>query len=233
VHFYEALGITLRSLYAKTALSGVATLDMDSKPLIGYAGKAVEGIKIRATNGILEVSGPNVFQGYVGKEAAGEWFSTGDAGEVDASGNVRVLGCAASSFKLKNGAVVHPEEIELKLRSSPLVAGVVCFGKGREFPGAILAIEREALASAAKRAGKTTDELAQSPETLSEIDKHVQEINKGLSDSHKVRKYRVIAREFTPDEVTSTMLLQRSVVLAKYESLIEELYNAYHQQNKK
>ena len=234
IKFYAALGIVLRAMYSKTALSGIATLDMSDKVSAGSAGKAVPDVRLRLEDGQLMVAGPNVFMGYLGKDKPGEWFATGDAATVSKEGDVKILGNLHNSFKLKSGAVVHPELLELQLRASPIISGACVFGEDREFPGAILAIERDALLSQAKKLNMTVDELAQSPDTLAAIDKHVQKVNIAINPKHRILKYRVIPREFVPnDEVTSTMLLCRSVVLSKFDQLINEMYAAWAAQQAK
>ena len=97
-----------------------------------------------------------------------------------------------------------------------------------------MAIERDALLSQAKKLNMTVDELAQSPDTLAAFDKHVQKVNIAINPKHRILKYRVIPREFVPnDEVTSTMLLCRSVVLSKFDQLINEMYAAWAAQQAK
>ncbi len=227
VRFYNALGITLRNVYSKTALSGVCSLDMGAVPTVGAAGKAVHKVQLRVSSeGLLEVSGPNVFAGYHNKPALNGWFATGDIASVAENGDVTIAGSAANSFKLKSGAVVHPEGIELELRSSPVVSGAYVFGKNRDFAAAIIAIEREALAATAKKLGVTTDEVAQSPETLQEVEAHVQRVNARLPEALRIKKYRVIPREFSSrdNECTPTMLLNRAVVQSKFASLTQEIF---------
>ncbi len=100
------------------------------------------------------------------------------------------------------------------------------FGNGRDFVAAIVAIEREALSATAKKLGKTVDEVAQSPETLKEVDEHIHRVNAKLPESHRIKKYRVIPREFSfkDNECTPTMLLNRSVVATKFAALRAEIF---------
>jgi long-chain acyl-CoA synthetase len=228
IRFYEALGITLRNMYTKSSLSGICTLDMGGSPLLGAAGKAVPQVQIRiAPTGAIEVFGANVFMGYHNKTAHSGWLQTGDAGSLTENGDLILLGHMANCFKLKNGVEIHPESIELELRTSPIISGAYVFGNGRDFVAAIVAIEREALAATAKKLGKTVDELAQSPETLNEVDLHVQRVNAKLPEAQRVKKYRVIPREFSfkDSECTPTMLLNRSVVATKFAALRAEIFS--------
>jgi len=227
IRFYAALGITLRNVYSKTALSGICTIDMGGAPVVGAAGKAVPRVSLRVSaEGLLEVNGPNVFVGYQNGATHSGWFTTGDAATVSDNGDVTIAGNAANSFKLRSGVTIHPEAIELELRTSPVVSGAYVFGKGRDFVAALVAIEREALAATAKKLGQTVDEVAQSPETLQEVDAHIQRVNSRLPETHRIKKYRVIPREFSSrdNECTPTMLLNRAVVATKFANLSQELF---------
>jgi long-chain acyl-CoA synthetase len=167
-----------------------------------------------------------VYSGYQNGPTHTGWDTTRDAATVSDNGDVTIAGNAANSFKLRSGVTVHPEAIELELRTSPVVSGAYVFGKSRDFVAALLAIEREALAATAKKLGLTVDEVAQSPETLQEVDAHIQRVNSRLPEALRIKKYRVIPREFSSrdNECTPTMLLNRSVVATKFSNLSQELF---------
>jgi long-chain acyl-CoA synthetase len=118
VSFFGALGIRLRNLYAKASLSGVCTLDLDSRGTT--SGKPLPGIEVKVVDGELQVKGPNVSQGCWGQPDTGppDWTRTGDDALLDDHGALVVQGSIANCLRLKCGTLIHPELIELELRVS-------------------------------------------------------------------------------------------------------------------
>merc|ERR1712232_782488 len=134
---------------------------------------------------------------------------------IDNDGNIQLFGRVDTSFKFHDGSLIHPELIELELKTSPLVSGSIVVGEDKTYLVALIAIERDALRTLAQKKNMSVDDLAASPEALALVDVHVKEVNKKLQPHLRVQKYKVIPREFSvrEAEVTPTMLLNRSVLL--------------------
>jgi long-chain acyl-CoA synthetase len=236
-YFFNGVGVTLLEGYGLTETSPVLSVTTPLDIAVGTVGTPVPGTEMRvAADGELLARGPQIFQGYWHNEAATRevidadgWFHTGDLGEFDDAGRVKITGRAKDLIITAGGKNVSPAALEDRLRAHPLISDSVVVGDNRPFIGALIALDPEALPEWAEehgKAGRTAAELRADPDLIAEIDAAVADANAAVSKAEAIRNYTILPREFTMDggELTPTMKVKRATVMKEYDQLIQELY---------
>ncbi|MBY6366679.1 AMP-dependent synthetase/ligase [Rhodococcoides corynebacterioides] len=237
-HFYRGLGITIYEGYGLTETTAAAAVNTPGQQRIGTVGKPLPGNAVRiADDGEILLSGGVVFGGYwKNDDATAEaltdgWFHTGDLGTVDDDGYIAITGRKKEIIVTAGGKNVAPAGLEDSLRASPLIGQAMVVGDQRPFIGALITVDPEAFPGWKQRNGKdesaTVADLTSDPDLVAEIDAAVAEANKTVSHAEAIKKYRVLAVDFTEEggELTPTMKLKRNVVAESYASDIEALYS--------
>ncbi len=237
-HFYRGIGISVLEGYGLTETSGAVTVNQPDATRIGTVGRPLPGTGVRISDaGELLVRGPQVFRGYhdlpdVTAEVLGAdgWLHTGDVGEVDDEGFVRVTGRRREIFVTAGGKNVAPAVLEDKVRAHPLVSQCLVVGDGRPYVGALVTLDPDAVALWAERLGAPRDpaRLTDHPALLAEVQAGVDEANVAVSKAESIRRFRVLPRDWTEEdgELTPSLKLRRSVVLRRHRDAIEGLYDA-------
>jgi len=235
-HFFNGVGVTVLEGYGLTETSAGATINRPDAQRIGTVGKPVPGASVRiAEDGEVELAGPLVFEGYFGDEQASAevlsadgWFRTGDLGELDGEGFLRITGRKKEIIVTAAGKNVAPNVLEDVLRAHPMVSQAMVVGDGRPFIGALLTVEPEVFARWAAEHGKTSvdlDGLTEDPELLAELQEAVDAANTRVSRAESIRSFRILATDFSVGvELSQKMSVRRHVVLERYAELIEDLY---------
>lgn len=242
--FYRALGINLKQLYGQTEASVYVTAQPDGEidaETVGRASPDVE-LKISETGEVLFRS-PGVFVGYYkDPEKTAEvrtpdgWVHTGDAGFFDAkTGHLKIIDRAKDVGRLEDGTLFAPKYIENKLKFYPNVREAVAVGDGRDFVCAMVNIDLTAVSSWAERNNVvygSYQELAGHPLVYDMIARHVDEVNKSLSQEEimagaQIRRFLVLPKELDADdgELTRTQKVRRGFIADRYASLIDGLYS--------
>ncbi len=237
-HFYRGIGISVLEGYGLTETSGAVTVNQPGATRIGTVGRPLPGTGVRISDaGELLVRGPQVFRGYhdlpdVTAEVLGAdgWLHTGDVGEVDDEGFVRVTGRQREIFVTAGGKSVAPAVLEDKVRAHPLVSQCLVVGDGRPYVGALVTLDPDAVALWAERLGAPRDpaRLTDHPALLAEVQAGVDEANVAVSKAESIKRFRVLPRDWTEEdgELTPSLKLRRSVVLRRHRDAIEGLYDA-------
>jgi long-chain acyl-CoA synthetase len=236
--FFWAVGLKIYEGYGLTETSPVITLNGPGVVRIGSVGRVVGDQEIRiAEDGEILVRGSNVMKAYhhMERETAealeGGWFHTGDTGEFDADGFLRITDRKKDLLITSSGKNVAPQPIENRLKLIPYFQNVVVIGDHRNFVSALIVPNYDALAAYARAHGIAFEdpaELTRKPEiydlAMSEIDRRTQD----LSAFEKVRKIAFLEKEFSIDggELTPTLKVRRSTIEKKYQSAINRLYAA-------
>jgi long-chain acyl-CoA synthetase len=227
LEFFLAMGIEICELWGMSELSSAATLNPPGKVRVGTVGPPLPGVEIKlAEDGEVLVRGPIVMKGYRNMpertaEALSDdgWLASGDIGEFDEAGYLRIVDRKKELIIGAGGKNMSPAAIEAKLKSaSPLIAQAVAIGDRRPYNVALLTLDLEYLA--ARGAG------ADDPEILAEVERAVAAANERLSRIEQIKRYKVLAGEWTPggEELTPTMKLRRRPIERRYEAEIEALY---------
>ena len=237
-HFYRGIGLTILEGYGLTETTAALTVNLPEALKIGTVGRPLPGTTVRvADDGELLFRGGQVLAGYWGDEEAtaevldrNGWFHTGDVGEVDDEGFVRITGRKKEILVTAGGKNVAPAVLEDRVRAHVLVDQCLVVGDGQPFIAALVTVDREALPAWAEARAKTADTkaLLRDPDLLDEIQAAVDEANKAVSKAESIRKIAVLDEEWTEESghLTPSLKLKRNVVMREFRSHIEELYSS-------
>lgn len=236
-HFFHGIGVRILEGYGLTETSPTLTANRSDAWKPGTVGRPVAGTSIKiAADGEILAKGPQVFQGYWHNPAATAevftedgWFRTGDVGELDDEGYLRITGRAKDLIVTAAGKNVAPAPLEDRLRAHALISQAVVVGERRPFIAALLALDEEALAQWAadnKAPGSTAAELADNAALRSVLQAAVDDANQSVSRAESIRKFAILPRDLTiaDSEVTPTLKVRRSTVEKTYADVIEALY---------
>ncbi len=237
LRFFDAAGVFVVEGWGMTETSTAATVASEDSFKFGTIGKPFPGCEVKvAEDGELLVHGPNVFQGYhKNPEATAEtivdgWLHTGDIGEIDADGFIKITGRKKDIIITAGGKNITPANLEAQIRENRLVSQCVVVGDRRPYLVALVTLDPEEAVAYAKENGlpEGPAQLATNPEILKAIEAHVEEINKKFARVEQVKKISVLPRDLSQEdgELTPTLKVKRAVVTAKHEKEIDELYAA-------
>jgi long-chain acyl-CoA synthetase len=236
-HFFDGVGITILEGYGLTETTAPAAVNLPSDNRIGTVGRPIPGTTVRiGDDGEIMVKGPNVFAGYWHNEEASKevledgWFHTGDIGELDDGGYLKITGRKKELIVTAGGKNVAPAPLEDRLRAHPLISQCLVVGDGRKFVGCLITLDPEALEPWKEQHGKTSlsmAELTEDPDLVKEIDAAVADTNTSVSRAESIKKYRILDADFTEEtgHLTPTLKVKRNVVVKDFASEIDALYS--------
>lgn len=238
MRFIRAIGIELVEGYGQTEDNAPTAVTAPGKVRIGAVGPPIPGLELKFdSDGELLVRGPNVFKGYFKDEQATKdaltedgFLRTGDVGELDEAGYLRITDRKKDLIKTAGGKYIAPQLIEGKLKFDPLIGQAVVIGDRRPFPTALLTLDEEYAAKWAEQQGivySGPEGLAEDPKIHEEVARIVDSVNQGLSHAEQIKKWKVLPRDFTQEdeEITPTLKIRRKIINEKYASEIEGLYS--------
>jgi long-chain acyl-CoA synthetase len=235
LRFFDAAGVLVLEGWGMTETSTAATISTPEDFRIGTIGKPFPGCEVRISDdGEILVRGPNVFQGYYKNEEATReaivdgWLHTGDIGEVDPDGYIKITGRKKDIIITAGGKNITPANLEAEIKQHPLVSQCVVVGDRRPYLVALVTLDPEEAAKFAEENGLPDDpeQLAENPDVRSAIEAHVEQINQKFARVEQVKKIEVLPRDLSQEggELTPTLKVKRAVVASKYEDRIEKLY---------
>jgi long-chain acyl-CoA synthetase len=236
-HFFNGAGITILEGYGLTETTAPVAVNLPSANHIGTVGRPIPGSTVRiADDGEILAKGPNVFAGYWHNEDASKevlddgWFRTGDIGELDDDGYLKITGRKKELIVTAGGKNVAPGPIEDLLRAHPLISQCMVVGDGRKFIGCLITLDPEALEPWQEQHGKSSlslAELAEDPDIIKEIDAAVASTNTSVSRAEAIKKYRILEIDFTEETgyLTPSLKVKRNLVLKDFDAEIEALYS--------
>ncbi len=232
--FFRSFGLEVCEGYGQTEGSALTTLNRPGLSRVGTVGTRLPGIEVEiAADGEILVRGANVFAGYYKEDAATAetlidgWLHTGDVGEFDADGYLRITDRKKDLIITAGGKNIAPSNIEGALKQHPLIANAVAIGDRRPFVSALLTLDPEETARFAKQnnLGEDLSVVAGSSAVKDAIAAHIAVVNKNLSQVEQVKTWKLLGKDFTMgDELTPTLKVKRKVVAEKYAAEIEALY---------
>ncbi len=250
--FYRSIGINLKQLYGSTETAVFVCLQPDDGVRADTVGVPIEGVEIRVTEaGEVLVKSAGLLKGYYKNPAATAevlsadgWYHTGDAGFIDASGQLKIIDRAKDVGRLRggpaDGAMFAPKYVENKLKFFPFIKEAVAFGDKREKVCAFVNIDFEAVGNWAERrnlpyAGYT--DLAGKPEVLELVRECVEKVNADLAADamlagSQISRFLVLHKELDADdgEMTRTRKVKRGYINEKYQVLVDALYGGKTEQ---
>ncbi len=231
---FIGVGLEILEGYGLTETSPVIAVNRPFRPKLGTVGPALPGVEVKiADDGEILARGATIMKGYWNKPDATKevldgdnWFHTGDIGELDEDGSLRITDRKKDLLVLANGKKVAPQPIELRLGESRFIEQVVLLGDHLKAVSALVVPSFSALREWAKKEnlGDLKDEeLARHPETQKLLRREIDAQTGGLADFEKVKRFVVLSAPFTMQngEMTPTLKIKRKVVAEKYGNLLE------------
>ncbi|MFN2497234.1 MAG: long-chain fatty acid--CoA ligase [Pseudonocardiaceae bacterium] len=236
-HFFRGIGLPVLEGYGLTETSAASTVNTEKRMKIGTVGRPVGDVTIRiADDGEVLIKSPGVLRRYWRNEQATEevvvdgWFHTGDLGELDEDGFLRITGRKKEIIVTAAGKNVAPAVLEDRIRAHRLISQCMVVGDKQPFVAALVTLDAEALPAWCAEHGKPTSstaaDLADDPDLHAEIQDAVDEANKAVSKAEAIRKFRILPVDFTEagGQLTPTLKLKRAVVAKDFATEIEALY---------
>ena len=235
-HFYRGIGLVVLEGYGLTETTAAITANLPDTCKIGTVGRPLPGTAVRvADDGELLVRGGQVFTRYWNNlEATDEvlsaqgWLSTGDLGEIDDEGFVRVTGRKKEIIVTAGGKNVAPNVLEDQVRAHPLVSQCMVVGEGEPFIAALITLDPEALGVWAEQRGKNLNQLdiTTDSDLTAEVQTAIDEANRSVSQAESIRKFRVLDGDWTEEtgHLTPSLKLKRPLVLHDFRSELDRLY---------
>jgi long-chain acyl-CoA synthetase len=237
--FFHAVGVMIIEGYGLTETCPILAANRLGRFKFGTVGLAFPGVELKiAEDGEILARGGNIAKGYFRRpEETAEvfkpegWFHTGDIGEIDADGFLRITDRKKDLIKTAGGSYVAPQYIENLLKGDPFVSQALVYGDRRPYPVALVTLNPEELGKFARNAGlgeKPLAELARNPAIVERVRRTVDGINEKLASYAKVKRFAVLPGDFTIEsgELTPTLKVKRKVVSHNYADLIESLYQS-------
>jgi long-chain acyl-CoA synthetase len=238
VGFFRALDVPLTEGWGMSELSNAATLAAPDRARGGAVGTAFPGVEVRiAGDGEVLVRGPLVMGGYykdleltMATIDADGWLYTGDIGELDADGFLKIIDRKKELIITSGGKNVSPALVEYELQRHPLIGQACAIGDRRNYVTALLVLDPETTPAWARERGISFDslaDLAAHPEVLAEVERGVAAANAHLARPERVRRFTLLPAEWTArsGELTPSMKRRRRVIIDRYAKEIEELYS--------
>ncbi len=235
-HFYRGVGLTILEGYGLTETTAALTVNLPDAQKVGTVGRPLPGAAVRVTDdGELVFKGGQVFSGYwMNPEATAEaidddgWFHTGDVGEVDDEGFVRITGRKKEILVTAGGKNVAPAVLEDRMRAHPLVSQALVVGDRQPFIAALVTIDEEALPAWAEQHGKSggVADLVSDADLRTAVQAAVDDANQAVSKAEAIRKFTILAEDWTEEggQLTPSLKLKRNVVMRECKDEIAALY---------
>jgi len=236
---FTAAGIPVMEGYGLTETSPViAVNDMrDGKFRIGTVGKPIDNVEVKiAEDGEILCKGPNVMLGYYkNQEKTNEaikdgYFHTGDIGELDLQGFLKITDRKKEMFKTSGGKYVAPQIIENAMKQSRFIEQIMVIGEGEKMPAAFIQPNFEFIKDWAKikeiNIGQTNQEIVSNPVVIKRIEKDVERINRMFGNWEQVKKIELTSDVWSIDtgHLTPTLKLRRKIIIEKYQDLYDKIY---------
>jgi len=232
----NGMGIVIYEGYGLTECSPVITLNTPASLCIGSVGRPIDGLEVRlAEDGEIQVRGPSVMRGYHNDPAATReaivdgWLLTGDIGRFDGHGCLVITDRKKEVLKTSGGKMIAPQPIESLLRADRFIGQAVVIGERRRFLSALIVPNFDQIRSYAVIKGIAGTEIAallRHPRVLDLFERRIAAINERLARYERIRRFRLLDREFTTEagEITPTLKPRRRVIEERHRALIEAMY---------
>ena len=237
-HFFRGIGVTILEGYGLTETSAATTVNRPDAIKIGTVGQPFPGASVKvAADGELMLAGAQIFKGYWNNPTATAeaiepdgWFHSGDIGEIDDQGFVKITGRKKELIVTAGGKNVAPAVLEDRLRANWLVSQCMVVGDAQPFIAALVTIDPESFPGWLKQKGKpegsTIESMTNDPDLIAEIQGAVDEANKAVSNAEAIKKFTILPVDWTEEggQLTPSMKLKRNVVMKEYASEVDALY---------
>jgi len=236
VSFFHSFGLNIKCGYGLTETTATVTLFGYNHFEFNSAGKAIYGTEIKiGKNDEILVKGPGVMRGYYKKPAATAevfedgWFKTGDAGKMDAEGNLVITDRIKDLMKTSGGKYIAPQKLETALINDSFIEQIAVIGDQQKYVTALAVPSFENIKKYAIEQSisfKDIEELINHNQIKDLFEKRFEELQQEFSKFEKIKKFTLLPKEFSIEagEITATLKLKRKVIQKKYKELIDKMY---------
>jgi len=237
---FAAAGMHVMEGYGLTETSPVVSVNMyaDHHFKVGSVGKTIDHVKVKiADDGEILVKGPNVMQGYykdpekTAEVMTGDYFHTGDKGEIDADGFLKITGRKKEIFKTSGGKYISPALLENEMKQSRFIEQILVIGEGQKMAAAIVQPNFDFVKKWAKRReisiGNSMDDIVNNVEVQNRLMEEIEHGNKNFGKWETIKCIELTPEEWSIDNelLTPTFKPKRTVILKKYKHLYDKIYN--------
>jgi long-chain acyl-CoA synthetase len=238
-HFFDLLGFEVLEGYGLTETSAAATVNRPHRVKIGTVGMTLPGCEVKiAGDGEILIRGPNIMTGYFrNPEATQEsmtedgWFRSGDIGELDPDGSLRITDRKKDIIVTAGGKNVAPQNIENSLKTRPLISQAMVYGDKRKYLAALITVSEEPAKKVLAAAGVTSSvsyaELGRRPEIVRAVQEVIDDFNAHEPPYNQLKRFVIMDHDFTQEtgELTPTLKVKRKFCTAKYQAVLDGLYD--------
>ena len=236
---FTAAGIQIIEGYGLTETSPVISISESKKggTKFGYVGKIIEGIEVKiAKDGEILCKGPNVMKGYfkdpklTSKTIKNGFLHTGDIGEIDNEGFLKITDRKKQLFKTSGGKYIAPQVIENRMKRSPFIEQIMVIGEGEKMPSALIQPDFEYIKNwLPGNKTKILDDfkkICKNKELLIKIEEEIRKINNEFGDWERIKKFELTPEIWSIENglLTPTMKLRRKYIIKKFIHLKEKIY---------
>ncbi|HXT16085.1 MAG TPA: AMP-binding protein [Gemmatimonadaceae bacterium] len=237
LEFFLSLGLPICDVYGMSECTAITTVATPQRYRTGTAGYVIPGADVRiADDGEICIRGPHVFAGYHKDAAAtaevidaGGWLHTGDIGEIDEDGFLRITDRKKEIIITAGGENIAPAYVEGHLKAIPVVNQAIVIGDRRRYLSVLLTLDPAKIPHIASLEGssaRTPEEAAECDHFTAYLRREIDAVNARLARVQTVKRFAVLPAELSVEggELTPTMKLKRAVIAEKYASVIDTLY---------
>ncbi|MEE3999070.1 long-chain fatty acid--CoA ligase [Tenacibaculum sp. FZY0031] len=236
VRIFTAAGIPVFEGYGLTETSpAISVTDMRNNGFkIGTVGKVIENTTVKiAEDGEILVKGPNVMMGYykdsekTNESIINNYFHTGDIGELDNDGFLQITDRKKEIFKTSGGKYIAPATLESELKKSRFIEQVMVIGEGEKMPAALIQVAFEFVREWSKRHNHIIADITTDEKLLKRIQKEIDLCNEKFGKWEQIKRFEITPDEWTTNSghLTPTLKMRRKIILEKYNSLHQKIYN--------
>jgi len=234
-YFFDLLGLQVCEGYGLTETSAASTAGRPGKLKIGTVGTALPGVELKiAADGEILIRGPHIMKGYWRNEAATAevleadgWFHSGDIGELDAQGFLRITDRKKDLIKTSGGKYCAPQNLENALKTHAIVSNSMVYGDTRPYLTVLVAVSEEAARTLVGDAGALPyAELVKRPEVSKAVQQAVDAVNASQPPYGTMKRFAVLDHDFSQEsgELTPTLKVKRKFCTQRYLPLLDALY---------
>ena len=238
-YFFDLLGFDMLEGYGLTETIACTSINLPGQNTLGTVGRPFPGIEVKiAEDGEILERGRNIMRGYLGlPEATAEvidkdnWFHTGDIGQLDANGYLRITDRKKDLIKTSGGKYIAPQAIEGALKTtSELISQVVVIGDLRKYVSVLLTVVEDQAKKVATEAGEPAGsyaDAAKSKAVRAKVQEAVDKLNATLPSYETIKKFTILDRDFSQEqgELTPTLKVKRKACTQKYARQIDAMYD--------
>ena len=230
--FFFAIGLTLIEAYGLTETCPGISANRPGRWKLGTVGPLLKNVQLKMEkDGEICVKGPNVTRGYLNRDDANAeafdkdgWFHTGDIGEIDGDGFLRITDRKKDLLKTSGGKYIAPQKIEGLMKARPLITECVVIGDNLKYCTLLIVVDDDVLGQWATRTGNPPDREA--PATQAFLQEQIEAVNADLAPYETIKYFRVVPEAFTVQNgmLTASFKVKRKAVSARWAALIEDMY---------